>query len=130
MPRSPSQADLRGGEAATWGAKPASPIRPKMRLISWKPLVKNSLRGFAEFEFPSGLRLIACPVLVSHGRAWVSLPSKPVLDQTGYQKRAINGKPVYVPVVQWRDRDLQARFSAAAIELIRVAHPGGLGGVA
>jgi hypothetical protein len=101
-----------------------------MRLISWKPLVKNSLRGFAEFGLRVACGLIDCPVLVSHGRAWVSLPSKPVLDQTGQQKRAINGKPVYVPVVQWRDRDLEARLSAAAIELIRVAHPGGLGGVA
>jgi hypothetical protein len=125
--RPPAPAETQRGNACL--ASSAAPTT-RMRLLSFKPLVKNSLGGFAEFELPSGLRLIDCPVLVSHGRAWVSLPSKPVLDQTGQQKRDINGKPVYVPVVQWRDRDLQARFSAAAIELIRVAHPGGLGGVA
>jgi hypothetical protein len=97
-----------------------------MRLLSFKPLVKNSLRGFGEFELSNGLRLIDCPVLVTNGKAWVALPSKPVLDRDGRQKTDANGKAVYVPVVQWRDRNLADRFSEAAIELIRAAHPDAL----
>jgi hypothetical protein len=113
----------RGGCAPT-----PCPSARKMRLLSFKPLIKNSLRGFGELELASGLRLIDCPVLVSHGKAWVALPSKSMVDQNGQQKRDPNGKPAYVPVVQWRDRDLQDRFSAAAIELIRAAHPQALDG--
>ena len=70
-----------------------------------------------------GLRLLDCPVLVSNGKAWVSLPSKSAFDQDGQQKRDINGKLAYVPVVQWRDRGLSDRFSTAAIALIREANP-------
>src|SRR5262245_57231143 len=103
---------------------------PRMRLLGFKAIVRNSLRGFAELELPNGLRLIDCPVLASNGTVWVSLPSKPMLDQTGQQKRDINGKPAYVPVVQWRDRNLANRFSDAAIDLIRQAHPGALDGTA
>jgi hypothetical protein len=47
-PHRPSQAQLRRGEAATWGGP--SPPRPAMRLLGWKPVIKNSLRGFADVE--------------------------------------------------------------------------------
>jgi hypothetical protein len=102
--------------------------QPRLKLLSFKPHIKNSLRGFAEFELPSGLRLIDCPVLVSNDKAWVSLPSKPILDREGRQKTDANGKLAYVPVVAWRDHDLQNRFSVAAVDLIRCAHPQALDG--
>jgi hypothetical protein len=94
-----------------------------MRLISWKPLVKNSLRGFATIELPIGLKISDIPVLVSHGKAWASLPSKPQLDKDGQHKRDVNGKPAYAPILEWRDRDLSDRFSAAVVDLIRASHP-------
>jgi hypothetical protein len=31
-----------------------------MRLVSWKPLARNSLRGFVSIELPSGLRIADC----------------------------------------------------------------------
>jgi hypothetical protein len=94
-----------------------------MRLVSWKPLAKNSLRGFATIELPIGLKISDIPVLVSHGKAWASLPSKPQLDKDGQHKRDVNGKPAYAPILEWRDRDLSDRFSAAVIDLIRASHP-------
>ena len=101
-----------------------------MNLLSFKPLIRNSLRGLAEFELSNGLRLIDCTVLVSNGKAWVSLPSKPLLDQDGQHKRDVSGKLAYVPVLQWRDRGVSDRFSDAAILLILGAHPDALGGAA
>jgi hypothetical protein len=68
-PRSPSPTELRRGEAATWRAEPeTSPVRPKMRLVNWKPLEKNSLRGFATVALPLGLKIVDCPVHVSNGK--------------------------------------------------------------
>jgi hypothetical protein len=120
---SPSQADLRRAEAATWGAESdASPIRPKMRLISWKPLVKNSLRGFATIELPIGLKIIDCPVLVGSNGAWATLPSRPVLDRDGRQAKP-DGKLQYSTILEWKSRDLSERFSQTIVELVRQAHP-------
>jgi hypothetical protein len=123
----PIEAELRRGEVATWGRRPdAGPLAsPKMRLISWKSLVKNSLRGFATVELPIGLKIVDCPVLVSSGKAWASLPTKPVLDRDGKHVKP-DGKPQYSAVLEWKSRDLADRFSEAVVELVRQTHPGGL----
>jgi hypothetical protein len=108
----------------------SAPESRRMRLISFKPLVKKSLRGFASIELPIGLKISDIPVLVSHGKAWAALPSKPQIDKDGQQKRDANGKPAYSPILEWRDRDLSDRFSAAVIELIKAANPEALKGEA
>ena len=118
-----SPATLRRGERM-WGASPngqhtAATVRPRMRLVSWKSLVKGSLRGFATIELPIGLRIIDVPVLVSNGKAWASLPSKPQLVD-GRQK--LDGKPLYAPMLEWRDKALRDRFSDRVIELVRAEY--------
>jgi hypothetical protein len=122
----PIEAELRRGETATWGPRPdIGPARPKIRLISWKPLVKNSLRGFATVELPIGLKIVDCPVLVSNGKAWASLPTKPMLDRDGKHVKP-DGKPQYSAILEWKSRDLADRFSEAVVELVRQTHPGDL----
>jgi hypothetical protein len=105
----------------------AAPDRPRLRLISFKPLTKGALRGFANVELPNGLRITDCPVLTSSGKAWATLPSKPVLDRDGKHVE-VSGKKQYSPILEWRDRDLSDRFSTAIIELVRAKHPDALGG--
>jgi hypothetical protein len=104
----------------------AEVARPRLRLLNFKPVAKNSLRGFAAVELPIGLRILDIPVLVSHGKVWAALPGKPQLDQDGRHKRDANGKAAYSPVLEWKDRDLANRFSDAVVELVRAAHPGDL----
>ena len=104
----------------------ASNRQPRtIALIAWRPLVKGALRGFATVELPIGLKLIDCPVLVSNGKAWVSLPPKP-LDRDGTHKTGANSKPAYAAILEWRTRDLAERFSAAVVELVQCTHPGAL----
>jgi hypothetical protein len=93
-----------------------------MRLVSWKPLRKNSLLGFACIELPVGLIIADVPVLVSGGKAWAALPSKPMVDGDGHHKRDVNGKPAYVAIRSWRDRELANRFSDRVISL-RAEYP-------
>jgi hypothetical protein len=93
----------------------------KLRLIKFRPLERGALRGFANIELPIGLRIDDIPILVSSGKAWASLPAKPQLDQDGRHKRDANGKPAYVAMLRWRDREVANRFSAAVIELVRDA---------
>jgi hypothetical protein len=93
-----------------------------MRLISFKPLVKGALRGFANIQLPIGLMITDCPVCVSHGNAWASLPSKPVLDRDGKHVE-VNGKRQYAAFLSWGDRQTAERWSNAVVALIRTAHP-------
>ena len=65
----PGESELRRGEAATWGT-PSAPSRPIARLLNWKPLVKNSLRGFADVALPIGLKIYEIPVLSQGGTVW------------------------------------------------------------
>jgi hypothetical protein len=89
-----------------------------MRLVSWRPRVKNSLRGFAVIELPNGLKIHDVAVLVSHGKAWASMPPKPVLDRIG-KRVELDGKRQYAP----GDRSIANRFSNAVVTLVREAHP-------
>jgi hypothetical protein len=126
MTRGARPSGLRRGEAATWGRPPSSD-RPRMRLVSWKPLIKGALRGFVTIELPIGLKLIDCPILIGRDGPWASLPSKPQIDKEGRQKSDVNGKRAFEPVLEWRDRGLSDRFSAAVIDLVRQAYPDALG---
>jgi hypothetical protein len=96
--------------------------RPKMILISFKRLAKGSLRGFANIEFPSGLRLADCPVFLGKNGAFAGLPTKPVIDREG-RHAEVGGKRQYSAILEWRDRDLSDRFSQALVALVRAAHP-------
>jgi hypothetical protein len=120
----PSEGELRRGEAATWGRPPSSD-RPRMRLLTFKPFVKNSLRGFIDIELGIGLQITEASLHVSHGKVWVSLPSKPMLDADG-RHLVRNGKKQYWPMLAWRDKRLADTFSKAVVALVIERHPGAL----
>jgi hypothetical protein len=96
-----------------------------MRLLKWRPLVKNSLRGFADVELPIGLVIREIPLLTSHGKCWASLPAKPVLDAVGRQAEQ-DGKKKYAAILEWRSRELSDRFSEKLVAIVRAQHPGAL----
>jgi hypothetical protein len=109
---------------------PSGEAPRRLRLIEFHPLTKGALRGFVSIELPLGLTISDCPVLVSGGKAWVSLPSKPQLNGDGTPRRDADGKVLYVPILRWRQRDLANRFSDAVVALVRAEHPGALDGAA
>ena len=109
-------------------SKPAD--RPRLRLIEWRPLVKNSLRGFVSIELPIGLTIREVPVLVGKNGPWAALPAKPQIDGGGQVRRDPNGKIAYVAILQWRNKELADRFSQAVIDLLLAHHPRALSGAA
>jgi hypothetical protein len=97
---------------------------PRMRLISFKPIGKNGLAGFASVELAIGLRLHELPVFAGgQNGPWVALPRRPALDRERRQRIGADGKPAFEPVAEWRDRETSNRFSASVIDLIRAIHP-------
>lgn len=94
----------------------------RLRLVSFKPLRRGSLVGFATIELPVGLKIIDCPVLESHGKGWAALPAKAQVDRTGQVIRQ-NGKTAYSPVLEWRDKRLHDAFSERVVEIVRAEYP-------
>jgi hypothetical protein len=92
-------------------------------VVAWKPLLKNTLRGFATIKLRNGLTIYDVAVHTSHGKAWASLPSKPILGADGQAQRdRESGKVRYVPMLEWPDRATADRFSAAVITAVEAAH--------
>jgi hypothetical protein len=110
-------------------ATPATAIgfgdRPEqLRLVTWKLYRKGKLRGFSTVTLLSvGLKLIDCPVYISDKGAWAALPQKPEYDRDDRRRVDINGQPVWSIVLEWRNRELADRLSAALVAAVRRAHP-------
>src|SRR4051794_17696828 len=95
-----------------------------IRLLGFKVIGKSGLAGFASVELDIGLRLFDLPVF-SNGQSGplVALPRKPSLDRERHQRVGGDGKPVFEPVAEWKDRDTSNAFSSAIVALISAAHP-------
>jgi hypothetical protein len=102
--------------------------KPRMKLLEWRPMRKNTLHGFAVVELPSGLVVRDISLHQKAGKWWASLPSRPVLDAEGKHVSNHAGHRQYSALLGWRDRNLADRFSAALIELVRAEHPADLDG--
>jgi hypothetical protein len=88
-------------------------------LLDWKPLAKGSLRGFARVKLGATLVINDIPVLISNGRAWASLPSKPLVGKDGVAIRDGSGKQRYAPILEWSIRESSDRFSSAVVDAVR-----------
>jgi hypothetical protein len=106
---------------------------PTFKLTDFRPMVKNSLRGFASGRLDCGggvvIEVNDLAIHQSHSRDWVSWPSKPLLDRDGVALRDENNKIRYsAPLVRPADRALADRLSDAILAAVRRAHPDALGG--
>lgn len=86
----------------------------------WKPLEKNTLRGFVVLRLePSGLVLRDCTLHRKEGREWIGLPGRPQTDRDGQPRRDPNsGKVLYSPIVEIPDRGARERFQQAALAAV------------
>lgn len=91
-------------------------------LRDFRPLNRNTLRGFATVLIAPGLVIKDIAVHTKNNRSWAQLPSKPLIAD-GLVKKDDAGKPVYVPILEWENRDLSERFSAAVVKAVEAKHP-------
>lgn len=96
--------------------------RMPVTILEWKPVVRNSLRGFAKLQI-GALMIGDCPVHDTQGRKWCGLPSKPMLDGDGNVKRGDDGKIRYVPLVQWATKAASERFSDSVVAALEEKYP-------
>jgi len=93
-------------------------------LLEWKPMVRNTLRGFAKVRLGKAMVMRDVAVHCSSGKRWAQAPSKPVIDREGLAKKDDRGKIQYVPVIEWADRETADSFSEGVIEAVEREHPG------
>lgn len=84
----------------------------KIKILKFKPLESNTLRGFADIAIVAWtLRIngvgIHEKVDGDKVKRWVSLPSKDYKTQDGKKK--------YVPVMEFADKDIYFRFANSVL---------------
>ena len=81
-----------------------------MHVSNWKPLVKNTLRGFFSLTLPSGMILHNCSLHEKNGHPWIGLPSRRYSDK--------NGATSYMPIVEFTDRKIKDNFDAQVLQAL------------
>ena len=97
-----------------------------MVIEEFRPLTKNSLRGFCRVRLPSGMALHEVAVHVREERQWVSPPGRPAIGRDGTQMRDSARKPLFNPTITFADKATTDKFSVSVLNALRVAHPDAL----
>jgi hypothetical protein len=85
----------------------------------WRPLERNTLRGFFNLTLPSGVRINDCALHDrGNGARWVGLPGRPQMDADGRQKCSPDGKKLWVAIVEIDGAEARAAFQRRALEAI------------
>jgi hypothetical protein len=90
------------------GAAAPSPI-----VLNFKPLERNTLRGFFDLELPSGLVLSGCTLHEKDGKFWTGLRAKPWTKPDGSQS--------WSKVIDFRDRETSDKFQRTVTPIAIVA---------
>jgi hypothetical protein len=98
-----------------------SSMRPVVE--EFRPLVKNTLRGFTRIRFPSGLVVAEISLHVANGRAWASPPSRQMVGPDGLVMRDAAGKPRWQALITFSDKNARDRWSASIVDVVHAAHP-------
>jgi DNA-binding cell septation regulator SpoVG len=110
MPSRPSEAELRRGEAATWGS-PATTVK----LRRWFPYRNpaGTQLAFLSVELPSGMIVNDIRLMVgAKGRRWLAMPSQKRTDGTGWSD-----------FVEFRDKATRDRFQEPILAVAQREHP-------
>lgn len=96
---------------------------PLITISDWKPIERNSLRGFCTVCLPSGMILHDVAIHVSNGSWWASPASKPQLNREGQAMKDDMGKIKYQPIISFESKATRDRFSTSVIDALRLARP-------
>jgi hypothetical protein len=97
-------------------------------ITDWRGLRKNTLRGFATVKLPTiRLEIRDCAVHQFNGRTWVSMPARPMVDQSGNPvMNERTGKQDYFSFLRFTTRDAHDQFERQVIAELRRLHPDAL----
>lgn len=92
----------------------------------FKPLVRNTLRGFATITIKEiRLRIKDVAMHVKNGSQWAALPAKPQI-KNGSAVVDASGKAQYTNILEFADRPTSDAFSRAVIDAVLKSNPNAL----
>jgi hypothetical protein len=97
-------------EAVAWGARPPFP-----KATDWRPITKDTRRGFFTLRLVSGLTIQECVLHEKAARRWIALPGRAQIDPDGKQR---NGQAVYVTILEITNRDCREAFQQQALAAV------------
>ena len=98
-------------------------VRHAFLVEDWKPVVRNTLRGFCTVTLPSGLILSEVAVHIDGAKSWAMPASKPMISREGTVMRDQAGKVRYAPIISFTSKELRDRFSGQVIEALLAVYP-------
>jgi hypothetical protein len=92
----------------------------RMKLLGFKRVRKDALRGFAEVQFPNGMIIPDVPVYrETTGRLRAQIPGKIQFNSaTSEVIRTPRGKPAYTPCFRFSSKRLDQAFNERVVELV------------
>ena len=94
----------------------------------FRPLHRNTLRGFATVKLPDLCLTIRDIAVHQHsgGSRWAQLPARPMLDNAGAARRNSDGKIEYAAMFEFEGREVRDAFSAAVVRAVLDFNPAAL----
>jgi DNA-binding cell septation regulator SpoVG len=94
--------------------KPAAEVngggKRSIQVTGWKPLVKNTLRGFLSVNLPSGMVIHNVTVHEKGEGRWVGMPSREWVNQDGAKQ--------YSPLIEFVDRRTANKFRDLVLDAL------------
>ena|ERR1700722_12579493 len=88
----------------------------------FRPIIRNTLRGFARVRMPSGVIFHDVSVHQKGEILWASPPSKPAMGRDGSQIKR-DGKLTWAPIITFATKEVRDSFSSAVVNALRAARP-------
>jgi hypothetical protein len=114
------------GPAWPNAARPPRGQQPQTKILKFTPFrnTAGTMRGFVVAETPSGLVIHGLKVMVGpRGKRWIAPPDAKRRGRNDEVMLDANGKAVWDPVIEFRDRDTRDRFNAMILDALRRDHP-------
>jgi hypothetical protein len=95
-----------------------------VEFLEFRPMVKNTLRGFASVKIPSiGLIIKDITVHEKNGKRWAGLPARPMISKDGRAMIGDDGKVQYQQLLNFTSRHTADAFSQAVINVVEQYEP-------
>lgn len=82
-----------------------------MRVVDFRPVVKNTLRGFFTLELFGKIQIRDCTLHEKNGRSWIGFPGIPWTDN--------DGKTAYKNVIYIPDKKVLEDLQRGACDLLK-----------
>lgn len=98
-------------------------VRPRPRILDFRPVRKGSLRGFLSVQLPSGLIVREVGVHIAGSKSWCAPPARPWMRGTELITDAATGKLKWQPLIDFSTHGVRSSWSRQILRALNEAYP-------